>query len=96
MLTVTANSSKRKYLKGRDQKDKGKGGEQYGQASDSSGTIASDIARCEEKERNTNIGARLLTEFHVPVYCRDPIEWHNIASNGDQRHKRRQTEEEQK
>ena len=32
----------------------------------------------------------------MPVYCRDPIEWRNIASNGDQRHKRRQTEEEQK
>ena len=53
MSTVTAYSGTLKYLKGKEQEDKGEGGEQAGQASDVPKTIASDIARCEESERDS-------------------------------------------
>ena len=54
MLTVNAYPIAQKYLKGKEQKDKDEGGEQYGQASNSPGTLTRNIARCEEAERDTN------------------------------------------
>ena len=74
LLIVQQIQTTEKYLKGRGQKDQGKGEEQWGHASDSPGTIASAIARCEETDGDTDIGARLLAEFNMPVYSKSPLE----------------------
>ena len=52
MSTVIAYPNARKYQKGKEQKDKGEGREQYGQAPPSPRTATSDIAKCGEAVRD--------------------------------------------